>query len=108
VLTRGDTLKTGDAQGFGTFILGRTGLVDDVDASNAQFGGRMAVGGSVRLNGFEIGIDLDCSNLTANNFTLIATGDLNATNGRLTCGTFLVNGTRADESRVFLFHKGAQ
>lgn len=47
-----------------------------------------------RLVGFQIGRDLNCSNLTSS-FTLIAAGNLNATNGVIVCGTYLINGMRA-------------
>jgi choice-of-anchor A domain-containing protein len=83
----------GDAQPFGTFIVGH-GNVNDINVNNARFGGRVAVNGSAIIDSFEIGLGLNCSAATANaDFTLIVAGDLNATNGELTCGTFLVGGT---------------
>jgi len=87
----------GYAQGFGAFITN-----NNLIAYNAEFEGRVAVNGSAELNGYEIGTSLNCSNLAYSsslqssivpNYTLIVGGNLNATNGRLTCGTFLTNGS---------------
>jgi choice-of-anchor A domain-containing protein len=85
----------GEAQPFGTFLVGRSNATttNDLAAVNGMFGGRVAVNGSALLSGYAIGLGLNCSQLSgAELFTLIVAGDLNATNGRLECGTFVVGG----------------
>lgn len=86
----------GEAQPFGTFLVGRsnaTTTTQGLAAVNGMFGGRVAVNGSAQLSGYDIGLGLNCSQLSGTElFTLVVAGNLNATNGRLECGTFVVGG----------------